>query len=135
MEHRWGIRRTLAVGVKLYVPQRPPGFGRLLNASSSGAYVATRAKLPIMSRVHVALGWDESQGGGRHRIAAHVVRVDTSGIGIEWAEFAPAPVVALIDTLESASSRERRHAPLGGERSPVPHYAAQHAVRPVIASQ
>lgn len=113
MEHRWGIRRTLDVGVKLHVPRRPPGFGRLLNASSSGAYVATRAKLPIMSRVHIALGWDGSQGGGRLRIAAHVVRVDARGIGIEWAELAPAPVLALIDLLETASP------------SPMPHYAAQ----------
>jgi hypothetical protein len=108
MEHRWGLRRTLDVGVKLYVRPRLPGFGRLRNASSSGAYVATSIKLPIMTRVHVALGWDNFQRGGRHRIAAYVVRSDAAGIGIEWQEFGPPPVLALIDALEVLPSRQAR---------------------------
>lgn len=87
MEHRWGTRRTLDVGVKLHVRSGLPAFGRLLNASSSGAYVATRLKLPVMSRVQVALGWDSRQRGGRNRITAYVVRVDARGLGIEWQEF------------------------------------------------
>lgn len=101
MEHRWGTRRTLDVGVKLYVQSSLPVFGRIRNASSSGAYIATSATLPVMTRMHIALGWDGSQRGGRHRIAAHVVRADKRGIGIEWQEFAPLSVLALIDALES----------------------------------
>jgi hypothetical protein len=97
MEHRWGIRRSLNVGVKLYVRGSPPRFGRLLDASASGGYVATNPPLPIMTRVHVALGWDRFHRGGRLRIAAYIVRADAHGIGIEWREFAPIAVLALMD--------------------------------------
>jgi hypothetical protein len=110
MEHRWGMRRTLDVGVRVYVRPRLPGFGRLLNASSSGAYVATNIKPPIMALVHVALGWDGLRRGGRHRIAAYVVRSDARGIAIEWREFGPSPVRALIDSLEVSPSRKARRA-------------------------
>lgn len=98
MEHRWGIRQPLEVDVKLYVGPGRPLTGRLLNASSSGGYVATSVTLPIMTRVHVTLGWDSAQSGDR--IAAYVVRSDSRGIGLEWQEFAPVPVLALIDALE-----------------------------------
>lgn len=100
MEHRWGIRQPLEVDVELYVRPGRPITGRLLNASSSGGYVATSATVRIMTRVHVTLGWDTPQRGGRHRIAAYVVRADARGIGLEWQEFAPVPVLALIDALE-----------------------------------
>lgn len=122
MEHRWGIRRAVDVGVKLYVRPSLPAFGRLLNASASGAYVATSIKVPIMTRIQVALGWDGLQRGRRHRIAAYVVRSDASGIGIEWRQFGPPPVLALIQSLEVLlPSRERRRAAVGAE--PTLHIA------------
>lgn len=105
MEHRWGIRQTLDVGVKLYVGSQPPRLGRLLNASSSGAYVATSSPLPIMSRVRLALGWDRFQRADRHRIAAYLVRSDARGVGIEWQEFAPLPMLALRDRPEVSLSQ------------------------------
>jgi hypothetical protein len=74
MEHRWGIRRILEVGVTLYVESKSAAAGRLLSASSSGAYVATSAVLPIMSRVDVALGWGRTPHGVRNRVPAYVVR-------------------------------------------------------------
>jgi len=80
MEHRWGIRRTLNIGVTMYVESKFPSFGWLLNASSSGAYLATSVTLPLMARVHMALGWDASQRNGRRRIAAHVVRASDGGM-------------------------------------------------------
>lgn len=121
MEHRWGIRRKLDVGVILQVRPSLPIFGRLLNASSSGAYVATSATLPIMTRVHVSLGWDRFQHGASHHIAAYVVRKDARGIGIEWQRFAPPAVLALIDTVELTPSRFCRER--GGTRRPAanPH--------------
>lgn len=110
MEHRCGTRRTLSVGVKLYTRQSPAKFGRLLNASASGAYVAMGATPPLMTRVQIALGWDSLQRGGRHRIAAYVVRVDARGIGVEWRDFAPAPVLALIQSMELPPALTMRHA-------------------------
>jgi hypothetical protein len=117
MEHRWGIRRTLDVGVKLYVRPSLPGFGRLLDASASGAYVATSMQLPIMTRVQIAIGWDSLQGGGRQRITAYVVRADGRGLGIEWRQFAPPPVLALIDGPKAWSLRGRRRAAIQSEPS------------------
>lgn len=99
MEHRCGTRRSLGVAVKLYAQPGLPICGRLLNASSSGGYVATGAKLPIMTRVHVIFGWGNRQSGRRDRIAAYVVRSDAGGVGLEWQEFAPAPLLALRDRL------------------------------------
>lgn len=107
MEHRWGIRQPLEVDVNLYVRPGHPVTGRLLNASSSGGYVATNATVPIMTRVHITLGWGSPQRGDRHRIAAYVVRSDARGIGLEWQEFAPAPVLALIDPLDTSPARIR----------------------------
>lgn len=125
MEHRWGTRRTLTVGVRLYTRQSPPKFGRLLNASASGAYVAMSAAPPIMTRVQLALGWDRLQGGGRRRIVAHVVRVDARGIGIEWRDFAPPSVLALIDALEMPPRRTKQRASGGSRLTFLTHYAAQ----------
>lgn len=113
MEHRWGTRRTLSIGVKLYARQSLPKFGRMLNASASGAYVSMSDIPPIMTRVQIALGWDGLRRGG-HRIAAHVVRIDARGVGIEWRDFAPPPVLALIQAVEVAPARTRQRAATGG---------------------
>lgn len=121
VEHRWGIRRKLDVGIKLHIRSSLPMFGRLLNASSSGAYVATSATLPIMTRLDVSLGWDRFRHGSPQRIAAHVVRTDARGIGIEWQQFAPPAVLALIDIVELTPSRSCREK--AGTRRPAssPH--------------
>lgn len=108
MEHRWGVRQMLEVGVKLYVQPDRPLSGRLLNASSSGGYVTTSVTVPIMTRVDVTIGCDNSQRGGLHRIAGYVVRADARGVGIEWQDFAPPPVLALIAALQVRPSRESR---------------------------
>lgn len=121
MEHRWGIRRTLSVGVRVYTPHGPPKFGRLLNASASGAYVAIGAMPSIMARVQIALGWDSLQRGGRHRIAAYAVRTDGRGIGIEWQDFAPAPVIALLQALGDPPTQTGLRAAAGGRRIRYPH--------------
>ena len=128
MEHRWGIRRTLNVGVTLYVESKFPSFGRLLNASSSGAYLATSVRLPLMARVEVALGRDGSQRNRRRRIAAHVVRTSDGGIGLEWEEFAPSPMIALINSLEVLPAQVRLRASRGAVRRIA--QARSHAVYP-----
>lgn len=119
------MRRTLDVGVKLCARLSPPKFGRLLNASASGAYVAISAMPPIMTRVQIALGWDQFRRGGRHRVTGYVVRVDARGIGVEWHDFAPSPVLALIKAMEVPPARSTRR---GSAASGLPlptHYAAQ----------
>jgi len=125
MEHRWGIRQPLDVGIKLYVGSKPPKLCRLLNASSSGAYVLTDTPLPIMTPVQLALGWNHLQHTDRHRIAAYVVRSDARGIGIEWQDFAPLPVLAMTDApepspFEDSLDRIRAMAATNGEMAYLP---------------
>lgn len=132
MEHRWGIRQTLDVGVTLYVESKLPSFGRLVNASSSGAYVATNAALPVMTRVRLALGRDRALRGG-HRICAYVVRADSRGMGIEWQEFAPWRVVALINAIEALPRRAGAQALPGGFR-PVTESGAPGVYLPAMRS-
>lgn len=110
MEHRWGLRRTLDVGVNLSAQSSSSISGRIVDASASGAYIATGARLPIMARVRVALSWDGTGRGHRHPIPAYVVRSDVRGIGIEWQEFAPPSVLALIESLEAIPAQASRRA-------------------------
>lgn len=122
MDHRWGVRQALEVGVKLYARPGSPISGQLLNASSSGGYVTTNAAVPVMTRVHVTIGSESSQRRGLHRIAGYVVRTDARGVGIEWQEFAPQPVLALIEALKARPSAEGRRTSVGVQSPFVAHY-------------
>lgn len=97
MEHRWGTRHPLDVSVRLAARPHLLAFARLRNASSSGAYLVTRAALPLMTRIHVELGWGEFRRGEPHRIPAYVVRADGVGVGLEWCDFAPMPILELVE--------------------------------------
>lgn len=107
MEHRCGTRHSLDIAVRLDSPPSLMTFGRLLNVSASGGYVAAPIVLPAMSPISVQLEWgrfrDESQ-----RIAGFVVRCDGRGIGIEWREFAPATVLALLEDLDAPQEPSKR---------------------------
>ncbi len=99
MEHRWGVRHSLDVFVRLEGPPDSVMFARLRNVSSSGAYVETQAAPALDSRVLLELGRRPAGArDGRCRVPAYVVRRDERGIGVEWCEFAPQPILALITT-------------------------------------
>lgn len=97
MEHRWGVRHSLELPVRLDARPHRLAFGRLLNASSSGAYIETDAAPPLFSRVCVELEWGVFRRSEFRRVAAYVVRHDGCGIGLEWQDFAPAAILELIE--------------------------------------
>lgn len=108
MEHRWGFRYPIDMSVRL---ERPPNLlvpAKLRNLSSSGAYVETRAALALDCRVLLELGCRQSPSEGRCRVPAHVVRKDERGIGVEWCEFAPRPVLSLLAAVRQADIFEPR---------------------------
>lgn len=107
MEHRWGIRHLLDVYVRL---EGLPGFARLRNVSSSGAYLETRAAPALDSHVLLELRCGLGKDGGRCRVGAYVVRRDERGIGVEWCEFAPQPILALITSAWKAADVPERRA-------------------------
>lgn len=98
MEHRWGLRYGLDMPVRLERLPNLVAFARLRNVSASGAYIETGAAPTLDSRVLLELGCRVDAGSERCRVAAHVIRRDEHGVGIEWCEFAPRPVLTLIAT-------------------------------------
>ena len=95
MEHRWGKRSALDVGVRLRLGSGVVDMGRLVNASLSGAFVRTGYCLPAFTRVVVELDSGAARQSAPQRIPAYVVRVATDGLGLEWSEFAPPPLKEL----------------------------------------
>jgi len=111
MEHRWGKRHLIDLPVRLDARPHVFALARLSDASSSGAYLETRAAPPLMTRVHVQLQWGSFQREEPYRIPAYIVRADDTGIGLEWCEFAPAPIPALIENPAPRVRSEWRRSP------------------------
>jgi hypothetical protein len=111
MEHRWGMRHALEITVRLDARPQRLTFGRLRNASSSGAYVETGTAPALFSRICVELEWGMYRRNELRRIAAYVVRHDAWGIGLEWQEFAPAAILELIESARIEKARERNPGP------------------------
>lgn len=83
MEHRWGRRQPTDVKVRVASTDKI-GTGRILNISMTGAFMATKMPLRLLSVVYVA-----SSSSRRVRstgMPAFVVRHDAEGVGLEWCE-------------------------------------------------
>jgi hypothetical protein len=91
MEHRWGTRVELDAPAELATAEGVCSDGRVLNASLSGAVVATRARVPLLSRIAVRPLVD-----GGSWLDACVVRVESHGLALEWLEPGLHPVSALM---------------------------------------
>jgi hypothetical protein len=95
MEHRCGRRVRMSLGARLGSPSRSL-FGRVVDLSLSGAFVALPDPIPEQTRLVVEVAARGGFGSTPWRVPAHVVRRSESGVGIEWDEFAPWPVLALL---------------------------------------
>src|SRR5438309_647940 len=104
MDNRSDLRRSTDVAVSFQARPSINGSGRILNISSTGAFLATAAPLCHLSLLYLQpLDPPSTKGAGGH-LAATVVRCARDGFGLEWCEFGAAstPVYALL------------HAPAGG---------------------
>jgi hypothetical protein len=86
MEHRWGRRESTDVTVQFLARSGTVGSGRVLNISSTGAYLQTTVSLPLNSLVYLEPTAPMPVVGDIRRIAASVVRQDARGVGLEWCE-------------------------------------------------
>lgn len=84
MEHRCGRRQFRQESVALTCGAGFAVIAQCHNVSASGAYVLTTLKPPLLAPIEVF--FPASQRSYR----AHVVRLATDGIGLEWEEFSPA---------------------------------------------
>jgi hypothetical protein len=86
MEHRWGRRQSTDVTVLFLARSGTIGSGRVLNVSSTGAYLQTAISLPLNSLVYLEPTAPMPVVGNIRRIAASVVRQDARGVGLEWCD-------------------------------------------------
>jgi hypothetical protein len=89
MEHRCGQRISTDVPVSLIALPAAIGAGRILNVSSTGAFIQTDLALPLLSLVYLEAGEAPRGVGVSGRFAAFVVRQCASGVGVEWCDAAP----------------------------------------------
>jgi hypothetical protein len=81
MEHRWGGRVQLDAAAELRTAEGMLTDASVRNASLSGAFVETDARLPLLSRVSV-----RSLAKSGEWLDACVVRVEDTGMAVEWME-------------------------------------------------
>lgn len=91
IDHRWGTRVPLDAAAELRTDNGVSAIGVVSNASLSGAFVRTRAELPLLSCVSVRV-----IEGPAEWLEACVVRQDEWGIGLEWLDPGLRPVCALL---------------------------------------
>ncbi len=96
MEHRWGHRHEVSKAVHLETRGGVIARGRLCNVSTSGAFVVTH--LPVAVFAYLKVQFIAVVDGKRTKAAVEgqVVRKDPDGVGIEWSEFAPEEIRALM---------------------------------------
>lgn len=92
MDHRWGTRIDLDVPGLLWTEDGTSTEVVVHNASLSGAYVRTVARLPQLTRVML-----RTWGGEGWALPACVVRHDRGGMGLEWLDPGPHVLRAMID--------------------------------------
>ncbi len=98
MERRWGNRVMLDEAVSVTRDGELIGTASLPELSLSGAFLKTEWRLPQLARVYVEVPRLRHERRSRHTlIEAFVVRHCPDGVGVEWCEFAPPEVVAVMD--------------------------------------
>ena len=96
MEHRWGNRHEISRPVHFGSRGGLVARGRTRNVSMSGAFVVS--PLPVSLFSYVQVQFTSMLNGKRTATAVEgqVVRKVADGFGIEWCEYAPAAVRALV---------------------------------------
>jgi hypothetical protein len=125
MEHRWGERFPVELVVRLHSASTTILNSRLTNASVSGALIHTDIRLPVFSHVVVEFDVARRSGVSGQRVPAYVARHAADGLGLEWQEFAPRPIVNLLETTLRGVGPRGRHTIL---TPPPPFSAAEFAV-------
>jgi hypothetical protein len=85
MEHRWGERRPIDFVVKFVMMPATVGTGHIVNISSTGAFMRTQIILRHLSLLY--LQPMESPENENNQVGATVVRLDATGVGLEWCEY------------------------------------------------
>jgi hypothetical protein len=129
MEHRWGQR--VAVDLAVRVAGRPYNVrpARLLDLSASGAYLKVTADLRLLSRVQIAIVLPHRPAHPTPMVAAYVARKGKGGVGVEWCEYGPGPVLELLRYAaahpRTGRARDPRRPASASDRSDEPKSLAE----------
>lgn len=93
---RFGRRAALELPVTLSAEGQQPARGIIRNASISGAFIETALELPVHTNVAVTLAMPGPAPETTRILNACVVRLDASGLGIEWRDMASVDVLVLL---------------------------------------
>jgi hypothetical protein len=96
MEHRWGHRHEISRAVHLGTRSGLAARGRISNVSISGAFVVSPLPVSLFSYVDVQFKAMVKGKRSTMTVEGQVVRKEGAGFGIEWCEFAPEAVRALV---------------------------------------
>jgi hypothetical protein len=105
MEHRWGRRIPIKIPVRLIPESGELVIGETENISFSGALVQTARSVRLWAHVQVEGILPCEFGGELERVTAHVTRKVRDGAAIEWCEFAPHAVRALLLAFDPLAAR------------------------------
>jgi hypothetical protein len=93
---RFGHRVPLERPAELAVEGRAPIPGILRNASISGAFLETTIEVPLHAHVVITVPIAGPQGTAVRSLNACVVRLDASGVGVEWRDMATIDIVQIL---------------------------------------
>jgi PilZ domain len=96
MEHRWGHRREISRAVHIGTRSGVAARGHISNVSISGAFVVCALPVSLFSYVEVQFTGIVDGKRATMTVEGQVVRKEAAGFGIEWCEFAPEAVRALV---------------------------------------
>jgi hypothetical protein len=89
MEHRWGSRIPVDIGVRISARPSTIGVGRILDLSTSGAWIRARLTLRVLSRIIVIIDSTLARKCEAASLGAYVTRTTREGFGVEWHELDP----------------------------------------------
>jgi len=96
MEHRWGERTRVDIPTRIATRHSVlVGAGRFSNLSASGGFIAGSFSVRLLSQVQVSVV-SPSPLLEAVLLAAYVSRKCSSGVGVEWCDFAPMAVTELL---------------------------------------
>jgi hypothetical protein len=95
LEHRWGERIRVNLPVRVSAADLERVQGCLKNLSLSGAFLKSDCELRLHALIEVRIELPPPVARAAV-IEAHVSRKHSEGVGIEWCEFAPNIVKALL---------------------------------------
>ncbi len=119
MEHRWGQRLLIDVPVRVSAHAFSQREGRLCNLSVSGALLVADLEARLLARVEIHMVSPHRRVHESPGIHAFIARRYRHGFGLEWCEFAPAPISELLRSAQ-------RH-PFVHGRHPTPNSALTRA--------